>query len=238
MKPLILTLFLLVSLLAPGASRTVLYETGFEAPDFDALLPAEDQAGWRVSKGPEALSIATNNAHAGRQVLRMDGARLEQTGPNSSEAYYFSRIVADIPPTNGAPVVELTASVRLDGPQTGTNGLPENDLMSANFLAVGLTSDGRFENLGQLLLSSAGRIFTTGSRPEDRYRYSAPLSFGTYHQLTLRVDFIARTINYLVDIQHRSGGLFRLFGVGVRRHDYRRSGWGVQQRDRRERQPE
>jgi hypothetical protein len=199
MKPLILTLFLLVSLLGRGATRTALYETGFEAPEFDSQLPADGQAGWRVSGGPEALSIATNHAHAGQQALRIEGALLEQTGPNSSEAYYSTTVVANQTATNAAPIVELTASVRLDGPQTGTNGLPENDLMSANFLAVGLTSDGRFENLGQLLLSSAGRIFTTGSRPEDRYRYSAPLSFGTYHQLTLRVDFIARTINYMVD---------------------------------------
>jgi hypothetical protein len=199
MKSLILTLLLFVPLVAQSATRTVLYETGFEAPDFNSQLPADGQAGWRVSGGPEALSIATNHAHAGQQALRIEGALLEQTGPNSSEAYYSTTVVANQTATNAAPIVELTASVRLDGPQTGTNGLPENDLMSANFLAVGLTSDGRFENLGQLLLSSAGRIFTTGSRPEDRYRYSAPLSFGTYHQLTLRVDFIARTINYMVD---------------------------------------
>jgi hypothetical protein len=118
MKSLILTLLLFVPLVAQSATRTVLYETGFEAPDFNSQLPADGQAGWRVSGGPEALSIATNHAHAGQQALRIEGALLEQTGPNSSEAYYSTTVVANQPATNAAPIVELTASVRLDGPQT------------------------------------------------------------------------------------------------------------------------
>src|SRR4051812_40238369 len=70
--------------------------------------------------------------------------------------------------------------------------------MSANFLAIG-NSGGQAVSLGGFLVSSAGKIFMVGSRSEDAYRFSAPMLFGTYHKLVLRVDFISRNIRYFVD---------------------------------------
>jgi len=200
MKLLSLLLGLSVSLAlrTQAATNETLYQTGFEAPAFTPGLPIRGQDGWEMFHDGEAISISTNNPRSGTQCVRMDGALLEQTGPNSSIAYGFSRLFLDNSAVTPPPIAELTAFVRLDGPQTGTGGAPTNDLMSANFYAVAdVGGQGVF--LGGFLVSSAGRIFTTGSRPEDAYKYSAPMDFGAYQKLVLRVDFIARTLRYFAN---------------------------------------
>jgi len=200
-QPAILTL-LLLSILLPmfvrGATNQTIYQTGFEPPVFTPGLPIRGQDNWEMFHDGEAISVSTNNARSGMQCLRMDGALLEQTGPNSSAAFCFSKVFLDNPSITPPPIVELTAYVRLDGPQTGTDGASTNDLMSANFAAVA-DAGGSAVELGSFLVSCAGRIFTWGSRPEDRYKYSAPMTFGAYQKLVLRVDFIARTVRYFAN---------------------------------------
>jgi hypothetical protein len=200
-QPAILTLLLLSILLpmfARGATNQTIYQTSFEPPVFTPGLPIRGQDNWEMFHDGEAISISTNNARSGTQCVRMDGRLLEQTGPNSSAAFCFSEVFLDNPPITPPPIVELTAYVRLDGPQTGTDGASTNDLMSANLAAVA-DAGGSAVELGSLLVSSAGRIFTWGSRPEDRYKYSAPMTFGAYQKLVLRVDFIARTVRYFAN---------------------------------------
>jgi len=188
-------------------ANEVLYQTNFESPAFTPGLPIRGQDNWEMFHDGEAISVSTNNAHTGTQCLRFEGALLEQYGPNAATAYCFSRALeafSNSPP----PIVEITASIRLDGPQTGTNGTPEQDILSANLMAVVLKPDGTGESLGGFFVSSAGKIFTCSSVPEDNYKYSVPYTFGTYRTLTLRVDFIARRLTWSVDGVELGSGPF------------------------------
>lgn len=184
-------LALLLPFFAHAASNTLLYETSFEAPAFTPGSPIRGQDNWEMFHDGEAISVSTNNARTGAQCLQFDGALLEQVGPNVSRAYCFTRAL-DATVSNPPPIVEISAWVRLDGPQIGSDGSPTNDLMSANFYAVGSVA-GQPMQLGGFIVSSAGRIFA------DNYKLSASMTFGVYHQLTIRVDFVARTLRYWVN---------------------------------------
>jgi hypothetical protein len=96
--------------------------------------------------------------------------------------------------------IELRVDARLDGPQTGTLGTPEQDILSANFGVNILLPNGNSLLLGGYFVSSAGKIWTfTRGRFGAVYGYSVPATFGHYHSLLLRVDFIARTVTYVVN---------------------------------------
>jgi uncharacterized delta-60 repeat protein len=194
-------LFLIAALFLPnpagGATEVPLYQTSFEAPAFTPGLPIRDQDNWQMFHDGEAISIATNNARTGLQCVRMEGALLEQTGPNSSRAYCFSRALEGA--TNPAPIVEIRASVRLDGPRTGANGTPDQDILSANLMAAVTNSPTTAAYLGGFFVSSAGRIWNYSPVPVESYRYSVSYTQGTYRTLALRVDFVARRVTYLVD---------------------------------------
>ncbi len=183
---------------ATAAPNTTLYETSFEPPAFTPGIPLRGQDNWEMYHDGEALSVATNNARTGTHCLRFDGALLEQNGPNSATAYCFSRAM-EAYSNNPPAIVELTASVRLDGPRTGTNGTPAEDVLSANLMAVVPRSDGQGQSLGGFFVSSAGKIWSYSPTPADAYKYSVPYTFGTYRTLRLRIDFVARTLRYFVD---------------------------------------
>jgi len=209
MKP---NAFLLAAMLsatfhAQSSVAEIIYQTGFEAPAFTPGLPIRGQDNWEMFHDGEAISVSTNNARTGAQCLRFDGAWLEQNGPNSATAYCFSRALETLS-NNPPPIVEITASVRLDGPQTGTNGTPDQDILSANLMAVVPQPNGTGELLGGFFVSSAGRIFTYSRVPEDNYKYSVPYTFGTYRTLTLRADFIARRLTWSVDGVELGSGPF------------------------------
>src|SRR5690349_564239 len=141
------------------AANVSIYQTGFEPPAFTPGLPLRGQDNWEMFHDGEAISVSTNHARSGTQSLRFDGALLEQNGPNSAAAYCFSRALETL--SNNPPaIVEITASVRLDGPQTGTNGSPDQDILSANLMAVVPKPGGQGELLGGFFVSSAGRIWT------------------------------------------------------------------------------
>ena len=199
--PSFVSAVLYLALLLPGrtqAASITLYETGFEAPAFTPGLSLRGQDNWEMFHEGEAISISTTNAHTGAQCLRFDGALLEQDGPNNAIAYGFSHAL-DTLTNNPPPLVEITASVRLDGPQTGTNSTPEQDILSANLMAVVPKPGGQGELLGGFFVSSAGRIWTYSRVEADNYKFSVPYSLGTYRTLKLRIDFIARQTTYLVD---------------------------------------
>lgn len=145
----------------------------------------------------EALSIVTNNASTGSQCLQIDAALLEQVGPNSSRAFAFSRALENS--ASPAPIVEIHAQVRLDGPRTGSKGTPDQDLASANLFATVSFTASSAATLGGFIVSSAGRIWTYGGVAEEAYKFSTDYTLGTYRELTLRVDFVARQLTYIVD---------------------------------------
>ncbi|HWN96116.1 MAG TPA: Calx-beta domain-containing protein [Methylomirabilota bacterium] len=195
---LFLAALLSVAIHDAAAANVTIYQTSFEPPAFTPGLPIRGQDGWEMYSEGEAISVSTNNPHTSAQCLRFDGALLEQAGPNFVTAYCFSRALESL--SNNPPaIVEITASVRLDGPQTGTNGTPDQDILSANLMAVVPQGNGFGELLGGFFVSSAGKIWTYSPVTADNYRYSVPYTFGTYRTLTLRVDFIARRLTWIVD---------------------------------------
>jgi uncharacterized delta-60 repeat protein len=181
-----------------AASNTLIYETSFEAPAFTPGLPIRGQDNWEMFHDGDAISVSTNNARTGTQCLRFNGALLEQNGPNSATAYCFSRALESFV-SNPPPIVDIIASVRLDGPQSGTLGTREESLLGANLMAVVPDQAGIGRELGGFIVSSAGKIFTYSAVPEDAYKFSVPYSFGVYRTLKLRVDFVARNLRYYVD---------------------------------------
>lgn len=192
-----LVLLCLMPWLSHAASNTVLYETSFEAPAFTPGLPIRGQDNWSMFHDGEALSIVTNNAYRGTQCLKIDGSLLEQVGPNFARSFAFSRALETN--ASSAAIVEIRATVRLDGPQTGMKETPEQDLISANLFATVSFTASSAATLGGFFVSSAGRIWTYGGDGQDAYKYSTAYTLGTYRTLVLRVDFVARRLTYLVD---------------------------------------
>ncbi|MCC7375205.1 MAG: hypothetical protein IT581_11180 [Verrucomicrobiales bacterium] len=197
----------------------VLYETSFEAPAFSPGLPIRGQDQWEMYRDGEAISVSTNNAFTGQQCLRIDGARLEQTSPNSATAYCFSRAL-EVAADNPQPVVEITTRVRLDGPISGSRGTRDEDILSANLIAVVLGPSGDGESLGGFFVSSAGKIWNSSRVAEDSYKFSRDYLPGTYRTLALRVDFLARQLSWRIDNEEIGRGSFpaamsadRLYGA-------------------------
>jgi uncharacterized delta-60 repeat protein len=192
MKASILSaLTLLAALPWSATANDIIYQTGFEPPTFTADQPVQYQDGWLSYwyGNAQPIMVSTENPRDGTQCLRFKSVNTTCFRPILTET-------AGNPPLR----LEVRADVRLDGPQTGTGGTPEEDILSANLMAVGSLPNGNVLTLGGFFVSSAGRIwaFTPGEFGSVYY-YSVPVTFGAYHSLVLRVDFFALTVTYVVD---------------------------------------
>lgn len=199
MKTSISLLVLLGALELGGsaAADQIFYETGFEAPAFDTSLVIRGQDDWEMWRGGDALSIATTYPNAGTQCLRIAGDLLELASGTSARAYCFYRSITEKTNNQTPPIVLLEVDARLDGPRFGSTA--NDDILSANFMAVVPRPEGEGQFLAGFFVSCTGHIWTYSSVPEDNYKHSVPYVFGTYRRLGLKVDFIARAVTYLVD---------------------------------------
>jgi uncharacterized delta-60 repeat protein len=195
----ILALLAALTLSKPAEADEVFYETGFEAPTWDPSLLIRGQDDWEMWHHGEALSISGKQPKTGAYALLIEGELLEPTGQGGARAYCFYKSINEKTGDQTPPIVLLEVDARLDGTRTGTNGTPAEDIMSANFLAVVPRPEGEGQLLAGFFVSSTGHIWTYSSVPADNYKYSVPYTFGTYRRLGLRVDFLARTVAYLVD---------------------------------------
>ncbi len=187
----IATLAILAALSWTAPANDIIYQTGFEPPTFTADQPVRDQDGWLSYwfGNAQPIRVSTENPRDGTHCLRFKSVNTTCFRPILTET-------AANPPLR----LEVRADVRLDGPQTGTGGTPEEDILSANLLAVGLLPNGNVLTLGGFFVSSAGRIWAyTPGEFGSVYHYSVPVTFGAYHSLLLRVDFLALTVTYVVD---------------------------------------
>jgi uncharacterized delta-60 repeat protein len=186
---------LLVAALAAWSGRAsandINYQTGFEPPGFTAGQPIRNLEGWESFQflpASEAV-ISTDNPRDGLQSLRLKGVR-----------NFCRRSIAADTTANPPMRIELRVDARLDGPQTGTLGTPEQDILSANFGVNILLPNGNSLLLGGYFVSSAGKIWTYTAGPRGAvYGYSVPATLGAYHSLLLRVDFFTRTVTFAVD---------------------------------------
>jgi uncharacterized delta-60 repeat protein len=206
---LLLVAALVAALHGRAAASDIIYQTGFEPPEFTPGLPLSEQdlwlGGWYAPGTSHPTTISTANARDGAQCVRFHGTDAQGAIVGGAWALRPLFDLNDPNPPATPQIVEIRADVRLDGPQTGTLGTPQQDLISANLFAVVKQANqdpiGIFDT-GGFFVSSAGRIWAyswiTGTGGAI-YGNSIPYVMGTYHTLMLRVNFISRTLTYFVD---------------------------------------
>jgi hypothetical protein len=169
----------------PTDDTTILYQTGFEAPNFTpGNLNGQSKWVQRVGKVGGA-SIADGSPATGEQALHNDGSLMAPVPsvPWSGVLTLYNLGYDVI--KQGTPVLLIEADVRLDGPDTVA------DEVSANLVAMGVDADGP-AGLAFNQLSSSGKVLTVANG-------SAPVTLGEYHRLGLRLDFTQQTAEYFLD---------------------------------------
>jgi hypothetical protein len=211
MVPFAAAWLLSIELLAQGG---VLADTGFEAPLF-TTGPLEGQDGWSTVNGG-AVTVSTLLPQTGTQALRIDGAGLGPVAGFPAEliAAYARREFSIDPVASGTPVVFIQASARLDGPSTNTGAGINDDLISTNIAAL----DGDGHGIAELILSSNGNAYAFGA--DSPYSFETPAAIGEYHTMGIRLNYLTRTADYLLDgrligTTPFADGVSNMFGSGV-----------------------
>ncbi len=186
---LVLTLAALAAPPAPG--QVVLYQTGFEPPAY-APGPLAGQDGWGTPFGPSAVVVSTTQPSAGTQAVQINGSGVVSLGAGTGLAGALSVRSFNYTAT-ATPVVDIRARGRLSGPSTNTGQGADDDLVSLNLAAA--TTNNR--SLGEIELSSAGQAW--GFDPLGNYVFGTPITLGTDFELGIRLDFTARTTQYLLN---------------------------------------
>jgi hypothetical protein len=180
--------FLLVSAaLGNAATRAdILYQTGFEPPDFAAGQPVDGQDAWVATLSSAAGNVTTNAPGSGLQSLQVDGGSLEFSA--SDGLYVGVYTPTTLFNAGESSQVWIQADVRLDGPSTA------DDLASAN-LFVANSND----VLAGSYLSSDGNMYGLTT---DDFQQFAPASPGSYHTLGLLLDLLSSLLgSYYLDGQ-------------------------------------
>ncbi len=175
---------------APG----VVYRTGFEDDEQPALV----RMGYQGWQGSPRVAVSGSQPHSGASSLLIPGSALA-LAPSGLLQGGISRQSNLRPLTSGNPIVEMKASVRLDGPSTNAGGGASDDLISAN---LGVSDGGA--NIAELLLSSNGYAYAFTA--DDAYNFETPATLGEYHTLGLRLNYLARTTEFFLD-ERRLGAL-------------------------------
>jgi hypothetical protein len=179
--------------LAPSSAATageVIYQTGFEAPDF-ILDILDGQNGWDHSRVTNpADAIVTDKYPAdGSQGVKILGDQVFQI-PNMNfwaSGHFVNGIDFD-PVDAGLPVVTFQADVALTGPATVA------DIYSAN-LDVG---DGNHRGIASIWLSSDGTIHIADDNDDIEYVVGA-FDFGTYYTLAMTLDYVNQLTDFYVN---------------------------------------
>jgi hypothetical protein len=164
----------------------VLYQTGFEPPEFTAGLPVDGQAGWIARSSVNAGIISTVNPHDGLQDLQVIGGRLEIFPLiNRYLGVYRPNITFD---SNGLPV-RIQVDARFDGPRT----------TSADMIALRFNVFTGNDNQAELAISPDGHIY--GNMEQGSLLFAVPTTPGQYYTLALQLDFASRIAQFFVDGQ-------------------------------------
>jgi hypothetical protein len=180
------SLLLVCAVLGNAEARAdILYQTGFEPPDFAAGQPVDGQDVWVATLSPAAGNITTNAPGSGLQSLQVDGGSLDFSA--SDGLYVGVYNPSTLFNAGGSSQVWIQADVRLDGPSTA------DDLASAN-LFVANSND----VLAGSYLSSDGNMYGLTT---DDFQQFAPASLGSYHTLGLLLDLSNLLGSYYLDGQ-------------------------------------
>jgi hypothetical protein len=162
---------------SPAFGGTI-YATGFENPPFILGNALVGQDGWAGAPplSPNAAVISNDLVFSGQQAVRVRGADLEhQDFINEATHGYYDAIGSYRKTVNfdvgaaGFPIVRVQADVRVDGPKTPPGAaaedcvsgkfVPCNNFFSAGIVAVGSSSTGGSPGIGELDISSDGKVY-------------------------------------------------------------------------------
>jgi hypothetical protein len=196
-------LALLLGQAAHRASAQPIYQTGFEKKNFVAGSPLAGQDGWIAPPplSPNAAVVTKDKPRLGEQAVRVLGADLQhQDFINELTDGYYDAIGSYRHPvnyeTNGAGVVQISASVRVDGERTALG----NNFFSAGITSRALLANGDTAGIGELAISSDGHVYGySGNENVPTFLASTQVELGKLHTLTIIVDFGARTYTFMVD---------------------------------------
>jgi hypothetical protein len=187
------TLAALAAALAPSSAAPageVIYQTGFEAPDF-ILDILDGQNGWgHGSLTNPADAIVTDEFPAdGFQGVRILGDRVARV-PNMrfwASGHFPTGIDFD-PIDAGLPLVTLQADVALTGPATAA------DIYSANLDVV----DRNHRGISSIWLSSDGTIHIADDNDVIEHVVGT-FDFGTYYTLAMTLDYVNQLTDFYVN---------------------------------------
>ncbi len=165
------------------------------------------QDGWSLAippfLNPGAAMIANDAAHTGSQSLKVLGADLASSGgitsPYESVGSYRKPVSYDAA-ANGYPIVRLSADVRLDGGQ----------FASGDFAAASLAARSDIASVGEIELSSDGRVYAYDGISGGPLFTSAAVSLSDWHNLAMEVDFLNNVTRFFVN-----GGLLGQFSYNI-----------------------
>lgn len=194
-KSITVTALSLASLLA--ATRThaaTLYSTGFESPGFASGSQLVGQDGWVAGPpflSPNAAVISTAVPQAGTQGVRVRGQDMvhaDEVGPELDASGSYRRPVNYDTAAAGTSLVQITSSVRLDGPAA------TGDFFTANM--AGRSGDG---GVGEISISSDGFVYGYSGNFGGATLFSTPVTLGAWHALGLNINFNTNLYSFTVD---------------------------------------
>ncbi len=200
-------LVLCACVLVPAQTRagTIVYSTDFESLSVGSKLLGQD--GWSTAipafLNPDAAKITDDAARTGSQSLKVLGSDLASSGGITSpyEAVgSYRRPVSFNAAANGYPKVRLSADVRLDGGQ----------FASGDFASASLAARSGIASVGEIALSSDGRVYGYDGIAGGPLFTSGPVSLSDWHNLALEVDFLNNVTRFFLN-----GGLLGTFNYAA-----------------------
>jgi hypothetical protein len=193
-------LLAVAAVLVRSASADVLYQTGFEAPDF-APGPLAGQAGWNnfgLAAGSEtAATVQSEIVASGSQALLIEAARATESVyywppiDYNTEAYSFKQVAVQWH--------MLLASGGTPSPAWGVTAADESAVYVGGLLVDGAT--------GQVFVESQDNNFEDGD-PSDNWT-GFFVAKDTWNHFSLLFDYNTRTFDAWVNGQQvRSGFAF------------------------------
>jgi hypothetical protein len=182
-------------LIGSGSHFGQLYFSSFEWCDYQVDEPLDGQDGWTALVSPNAAEVVDGRSTAAlgrRAVACWGGGDLEDVGGGLLDGAWEQ--VIDFDPITNPAIVRVEASVRLDGPDTGSG--PNDDLASANLYARNGAGRSAF-----FYLSSNGNAyaFANSSSGSQGYKFETPIRLGAYNHLAITLDYLTHVATFEVN---------------------------------------
>jgi hypothetical protein len=182
-------------LIGSGSHYGLLYVSSFERSEYQVDEPLDGQDGWTALVSPDAAVVVDGwrTAALGRRAIACwGGGPLEDVGGGLLDGAWEQ--VIDFDPITTPAIVRVEASVRLDGPDTGSG--PNDDLASANLYARNGAGRSAF-----FYLSSNGNAyaFANSASGNQGYKFETPIKQGAYNHLAITLNYLTHMATFEVN---------------------------------------